>query len=114
MTVATVLARLRGAPPRARTLGALAFLLLALCGALGFELSRDTRVALFATPLRADQLAEVEQRLAAWNVPYAAANDNVRVERAKRGELLLRLPLARGARPPPAGGGRSRAHRGAR
>jgi flagellar M-ring protein FliF len=94
MTLATVLARLRGAPPRARAFGALAFVLLALCGALGFALSRDARVALFATPLRADQLAEVEQRLAAWNVPYAAASDNVRVERAKRGELLLRLALA--------------------
>ena len=56
--------------------------------------SRDTRVALFATPLRGDQLAEVEQRLAAWNVPHATVGDNVRVARAKRGELLLRLSLA--------------------
>ncbi len=94
MAFATLFARLRAAPPRARTFGALALGLLALCGALGFAFARDTRVALFATPLRADQLAEVEQRLAAWNVPYAPASDNVRVARGQRGELLLKLALA--------------------
>jgi flagellar M-ring protein FliF len=62
--------------------------------AIGFYASRDTRVALFATPLRAEQLAEVEQRLAAWNVPHAATSDNVLVDRAAHGELLLRLALA--------------------
>src|ERR1700736_3379284 len=113
MTVATLLARLRGAPPRARAFGALALVVLALCGALGFALSRDTRVALFATPLRADQLAEVEQRLAAWNVPHATSADNVRVDRAKRGELLLRLALAGVPHAHLAGSGEALAHVGA-
>jgi flagellar M-ring protein FliF len=94
MTVATVLARLRAFSPRARLVAGGAVLALAAVGAFGFAASRDTRVALFATPLRGDQLAEVEQRLAAWNVPHASSADNVRVERGKRGELLLRLALA--------------------
>jgi flagellar biosynthesis/type III secretory pathway M-ring protein FliF/YscJ len=94
MAFATVLARLRSSSPRARLLAVLAVAVLIAVGALGFSASRDTRVALFATPLRGDQLAEVEQRLAAWNVPHATSSDNVRVDRGKRGELLLRLSLA--------------------
>ncbi len=94
MDAASVSAGVRALSPRARVAGACAFFALVAVGAFGFVASRDTRVALFATPLRGDQLAEVEQRLAAWNVPHATASDNVRVERAKRGELLLRLSLA--------------------
>ena len=94
MAFATFLGRLRASSPRARLLGAGVVVVLAAAGALGFFASRDTRAALFATPLRADQLAEVEQRLAAWNVPHAVSGDNVRVDRAKRGDLLLRLSLA--------------------
>ena len=94
MEAGVALARVRALSPRARLLVAGAFLALLAAGAVGFFASRDTRVALFATPLRGDQLAEVEQRLAAWNVPHATASDNVRVERARRGELLLRLSLA--------------------
>jgi flagellar biosynthesis/type III secretory pathway M-ring protein FliF/YscJ len=91
---ATAVARVRALSPRARGFAACAFFALIVVGAFGFVASRDTRVALFATPLRGDQLAEVEQRLAAWNVPHATVSDNVRVARAKRGELLLRLSLA--------------------
>jgi flagellar biosynthesis/type III secretory pathway M-ring protein FliF/YscJ len=94
MALATVLARLRAASVRLRLLGVAIAVLLAAAAAVGFGASRDTRVALFATPLRGDQLGEVEQRLAAWNVPHATTSDNVRVERGKRGELLLRLALA--------------------
>jgi flagellar M-ring protein FliF len=88
------IARLRELTPRAKTLTCAALLALAAVGAFGFSATRDARVALFATPLRADQLAEVETRLAAWNVPYAPGADNVRVEHARRGDLLLRLSLA--------------------
>jgi flagellar biosynthesis/type III secretory pathway M-ring protein FliF/YscJ len=56
--------------------------------------TRDTRVALFATPLYADQLSEVETHLAAWRVAYAPLADNVRVDPHARGDLLLRLALA--------------------
>ena len=51
-------------------------------------------MALFATPLRPEQLAEVEQRLAAWDVPHTSVADNVRIDRAKRADVLLRLALA--------------------
>src|SRR5947209_20541661 len=94
MTAATLLARWRGSWPGARLVAAGWLLALIAVGALGFGASRDARVALFAAPLRADQLAEVEARLAAWSVPYAASADNVRVERARRSDLLLRLSLA--------------------
>src|SRR5665213_4359533 len=86
MMPAAVLARLRAASPRLRLLAAGAVLLALALAALGFFASRDTRVTLFATPLRAEQLAEVEQRLAAWNVPHASTADNVRVAAAKRGD----------------------------
>jgi flagellar M-ring protein FliF len=93
-TLASLIARLRGSSPRARIVAGAFALVLALAGAGGIIATRDTRVPLFAGPLRAEQLAEVEQRLAAWNVPHATTADNVVVERAKRGELLLRLSLA--------------------
>jgi flagellar M-ring protein FliF len=92
--LAPLAARLRASSPRSRVLaGVIAVALIALV-AIGVAASRDTRVTLFATPLRAEQLAEVEQRLAAWTVPYSATSDNVLVDRAKHGELLLRLSLA--------------------
>lgn len=92
--LAPLVARLRASSPRSRLLaGAIGFALIGVV-AIAIVASRDTRVTLFAAPLRAEQLAEVEQRLAAWNVPHAATSDNVLVDRAKRGELLLRLSLA--------------------
>ena len=94
MTLEAVTARLRALSRRTKAALAIALAALAACGALGASLTRDTRVALFATPLRGEQLAEVETRLAAWNVPFAGEADNVRVARAKRGDLLLRLALA--------------------
>jgi flagellar biosynthesis/type III secretory pathway M-ring protein FliF/YscJ len=55
---------------------------------------RDTRIALFPTPMRSDQVAEVVERLAEWNVPFIAGADNVKVDARRRNELLLRLSLA--------------------
>ena len=94
MTLAAVVRQLRASSPRARFIAVGACAGLIALAVFGWAASRDTRVLLFAAPLRADQLAEVEQRLAAWNVPHASGADNVRVERAKRGELLLKLALA--------------------
>jgi flagellar M-ring protein FliF len=92
--VRRVMTRLGALPPRLKA-GAIAAVLL-VAGALGWGLdaTRDTRVALFATPLYADQLTEVQNRLAGWGVPYAPLADNVRVDPHKRAELLLRLSLA--------------------
>ncbi len=111
--VVPLLARVRAFSPRARAAALLSIVALLGCGAFGAFAARDTRVALFATPLRPDQLAEVEQRLAAWNVPFASASDNVRVERAKRGDLLLRLALAGVPHPHLAGTDEALAHAGA-
>jgi flagellar M-ring protein FliF len=78
-------------PARTRPLvvGALAVLV----GVIGLTLvlQRDTRVSLFAEPLRAEQVEEVAERLADWNVPFAVTADNVRVDGARRNDVLLRL-----------------------
>jgi flagellar M-ring protein FliF len=52
------------------------------------------RAPLFASPLHPDQVAEVQERLAAWNVPFTPASDNVIVDAARRSDLLLRLSMA--------------------
>ena len=69
---------------------------LAALAAIAFAalMQRDTRVALFAEPLRGEQVTEVVERLAAWNVPFVALADNVRVEAKRRNDLLLQLSLA--------------------
>ena len=88
------LARLAALPPRLKA-GLLAgTLLVAAALGWGVNATRDARVALFSTPLYADQLTEVQTRLAGWGVAYAPLADNVRVDPRKRAELLLRLSLA--------------------
>jgi flagellar M-ring protein FliF len=56
--------------------------------------SHPSRDALFATPLHSEQLAEVEERLASWNVPFTPTADNAIVETSRRNDLLLRLSLS--------------------
>jgi flagellar biosynthesis/type III secretory pathway M-ring protein FliF/YscJ len=69
-------------------------LALVALAATSFSATRDTRVALFAVPLTADQAGEVQTLLAAWNIPYAPESDNVRVAPGKRSDILLRLSIA--------------------
>ncbi|HEY1681804.1 MAG TPA: flagellar M-ring protein FliF C-terminal domain-containing protein [Candidatus Tumulicola sp.] len=57
-------------------------------------LAHPVRAALFATPLHAEQIAEVEERLAAWNVPFTPSADNLVVDASRRSDLLLRLSLS--------------------
>jgi flagellar biosynthesis/type III secretory pathway M-ring protein FliF/YscJ len=64
------------------------------CLAATLALTHDDRVALFSSPLHSDQLSEVETRLAAWNVAFVPTSDNVRVDRRRRSDLLLRLSLS--------------------
>ncbi len=66
-------------------------LLIAIAAAIA---GHQARVALFASPLFAEQRAEVEERLAAWNVPFSPTGDNVIVDSQRRSDLLLRLSLA--------------------
>jgi len=93
-SVRRVSARLAGLPVRLKA--GLLLTAVVLVAALGFgvDAARDARVALFATPLYADQVTEVQTHLAGWGVPYAPLADNVRVDPRKRAELLLRLSLA--------------------
>ena len=94
MSAAALLARLSALPPRVRIAAGASLLLgVALC-AIVLSLMHDTRVPLFASPLHAEQLNEVVERLAEWNVAFAPGNDNVSVAGNRRSELLLRLSLA--------------------
>lgn len=94
MDAARLLAAWRGLSAKARLLiGGLAATL-AVLAIFAAALSRDDRVPLFSSPLYPDQLGEVETRLAAWNVAFAPAANNVRVDRKRRSELLLRLSLS--------------------
>jgi flagellar M-ring protein FliF len=93
-TVLRALARLGSLPARAKyVLVACAIVVVALVG-LGLNVTRDARVALFATPLFPEQVTEVQTRLAGWGIPYAPTADNVRIDPRKRADVLLRLALA--------------------
>ncbi len=69
---------------------------LGLAGAalLFVRMTHDSRVELFATALHSEQLAEVQERLASWNVVFTPTADNVLVPAKRRNELLLRLSLS--------------------
>jgi flagellar M-ring protein FliF len=79
---------------RTMQIGSLALAAIVIIGLCAFFFTRDTQTALFARPLLAEQLADVETHLAAWNVPFSATSDNVRVPAARKNETLLRLALA--------------------
>src|SRR5579875_2421205 len=74
---------------------------------------RDDRVPLFSSPLHPEQVREVETRLAAWNVAFSPTGDNVRVERRRRSDLLLRLSLSGVPHPHVAGSAETFANVGA-
>ena len=94
MNLASALERWNSLEPRVRiALGACAFAII-LTGALVALLGRDTRVALFANPLKPDQLAEVDAQLSAWSVVFLVGHDNVRVDPKQRSTLLARLALS--------------------
>ena len=93
MDAGAFLSRLSALPKRVKVLGgaALSFaVLLSLIAAIGMHPQRS---ALFATPLYSDQLAEVQERLASWGVPFTPVSDNVFVESRRRNDLLLRLSM---------------------
>jgi flagellar M-ring protein FliF len=78
---------------RRRTL-VVALACVAIVGAaIAILAERDTRVDLFAEPLRGEQVEEVAERLADWNVPFIAAGDNVRIDAGRRNDVLLKLAL---------------------
>lgn len=89
-----VLARWSALAPRLRlAIGAVAAIAVVASIVAGIVAARPT-VPLFAAPLHPEQVAEVEERLAGWNVPFVPLADNVAVDGARRSDLLLRLSLA--------------------
>jgi len=94
MNARALITGIAAASPKVKlTLGGIALAALVLI-ATAFSATRDNRVALFSLPLKADQLTEVEERLAAWNIPYSPSADNVHVDKTGRPGLLLRLSIA--------------------
>lgn len=92
--LAPLLNRWKSLPVFARTaLSAGGFCAFAIVVTIGI-LSHPSRDALFASPLHPEQLAEVQERLASWNVPFTPTADNVVVETSRRNDLLLRLSLS--------------------
>jgi flagellar M-ring protein FliF len=92
--VQRILAHIVALPGRVKLMLAVGLVLGAAALAGGLSVTRDARVALFATPLYPEQATEVQTRLAAWGIPFAPLADNVRVDPRKRADLLLRLALA--------------------
>src|SRR5579862_3297763 len=94
MSLAALLARWNAFPRAARIVaGALAFVV-AAAAAVFTVAAHPPRTALFPMPLHPEQLAEIQEQLAAWNVPFTPAADNVVVDAGRRNDLLLRLALA--------------------
>jgi len=94
LVAARLLTRWSALPRLARLLaGSVGFA--AVAAAIGAViLGHTSRTVLFAQPLHSEQLTEVEERLAGWNVPFTPTADNVVVDTQRRNDLLLRLSLA--------------------
>jgi flagellar M-ring protein FliF len=88
------IAPLLALPRRTQLLAAGTALALAALLVAAIFTARPQRVALFAAPLKPEQVAEVQERLAGWNVAFTPLADNVVVDAAARNALLLRLSLA--------------------
>lgn len=84
----------KGFPRGLRWGAGVAFVLLVALCAFWTIVAHPAREGLFATPLHPEQLVEVEEQLASWNVAFAPSSDNVTVPAARRNDLLLRLSLA--------------------
>lgn len=94
MNSAALLARWNALPGSIRRAVALSAGVVIFVSILAGVVLHPQQSSLFATPLHADQLTEVEERLASWNVPFTPVSDNVLVDQRRRGDLLLRLSMA--------------------
>lgn len=91
---AHLLVRWSALPKAARLVAAgllAAIVALSVGGAVALHPARER---LFAVPLHAEQLSEVEERLASWNVTFTPAADNVIVDAGRRNDVLLRLSMS--------------------
>lgn len=89
-----LLARWKGLSHVTRRAVAASGSLLVVLAVVAALLANPSRSALFAAPLHSDQLAEVQQRLAGWDVAFTPIAGNVLVQSKQRNALLLRLSLA--------------------
>ncbi|MBV8530878.1 MAG: hypothetical protein JO104_06140 [Candidatus Eremiobacteraeota bacterium] len=89
-----LLLRWSSLPRAARLIAGTTALLMCGLAIAATIVEHPARVALFPAPLHAEQLAEIEERLAGWNVSFTPAADNIIVDAARRSDLLLRLSLA--------------------
>jgi flagellar M-ring protein FliF len=81
-------------PKRARLAGVSALAAIVAVSVIAAIAAHPQRVPLFSSALHAEQLSEIEERLAGWNVPFTPVSDNILVQATRRGDLLLRLSLA--------------------
>jgi flagellar biosynthesis/type III secretory pathway M-ring protein FliF/YscJ len=88
-----LLARWNALPVATRAIAVMALFAAVVVSIVAGVLAHPARVALFPAPLHAEQLVEVEERLAAWNVAFTPVADNVIVDAAHRNDLLLRLSM---------------------
>ena len=89
-----LLARWKSLPAAARVVAGAAASLAVIVSLAAAIVAHPSRVSLFAAPLHPEQLSEVEDRLASWNVTFTPTADNVVVDAGRRNDLLLRLSLA--------------------
>lgn len=94
MALSSVLARWAGLGRGVRAVVVVAVLAMPLLAVVVALAEHPAQTALFATPLHPEQLDEVEERLAGWNVPFTPTQDNIVVDARRRNDLLLRLSLA--------------------
>ncbi len=92
--LASALSRWNALSPRVRGASTFAVVAIVLVTIVVGVVAGRPHVALFATPLHAEQVAEVQERLASWNVAFVPSSDNVTVDASQRSDLLLRLSLA--------------------
>ena len=81
-------------PGSGRTLAATAAAVSLSLVVLAACFAHPSTAALFGAPLHPEQLSEVEERLAEWNVAFTPTQDNVIVDTRRRNDLLLKLSLA--------------------
>lgn len=94
MSAAALIARWSALPRVARLVGGMLAFVAAAAAIAAAIAAHPARTALFPMPLHPEQLAEVEEQLAAWSVPFVPAAENVTVDTGRRNDLLLRLALA--------------------
>ncbi len=94
MTVDAVLTRIAVLPRRVKVVAIVAVACAIAVGIGAGILANPARMPLFAQPLHPEQVEEVEDQLAQWNVAFTPSAENVVVDGTRRNDILLRLSLA--------------------